>query len=274
MKRLKVLGGLFLAISILSANAQKLPAIQKGGLRAPANIKIDGKATEWGGKFQAYNKSTDIFYSIANDDNNLYLAIQAVNPTIINKIIWGGVTFAIYNSNKKNDKDRVAITFPKYDKNNGQHYISLKNKPAVIKDTLKNNMQVDSFTHAINNQLAGMAKMIEVIGIKAITDSIISVYNEDGIKAVALFDKQTNYNYELAIPLKYLPGLYNKANQFSYQIKLNGATANNAVIQLTPNGRFMLVSVGNNAPYAMPVMSETKNIAYPTDLWGEYTLAK
>jgi len=54
------------------ANAQKLPEVQTVNLRAPAGIKIDGKPTEWDSKFQAYNKSTNAFYTIANDDDNLY----------------------------------------------------------------------------------------------------------------------------------------------------------------------------------------------------------
>ena len=58
------------------ANAQKLPNVQQASLRAPENVKVDGKPTEWGDKLQAYNKATDVFYTIANDYNNLYLIIQ------------------------------------------------------------------------------------------------------------------------------------------------------------------------------------------------------
>ena len=47
------------------------------------NLKIDGKANEWGESFAASNKRTSLLYSLANDDKNLYLVIKA--PVIINK---------------------------------------------------------------------------------------------------------------------------------------------------------------------------------------------
>ena len=53
----KILSILF-AVITFTATAQKLPNVQATSLRAPANIKIDGKATEWNDKFQAYNHST------------------------------------------------------------------------------------------------------------------------------------------------------------------------------------------------------------------------
>jgi len=77
-----------LAMLVLGSNAQKLPAVQKESVWAPITVKIDGKAAEWGNKFQAYNSSTEIYYTISNDDNNLYLAIKAVDPDIINKFLW------------------------------------------------------------------------------------------------------------------------------------------------------------------------------------------
>lgn len=266
---------LFLLAQVsFSVNAQKLPKIQENSLRAPVNIKIDGRATDWNNKFQAYNKQTGIFYSIANDDNNLYLAVQAKDPTIINKIILGGITCNINSSGKKNDKNAVSITFPKYDKSEGQHSINIKNKPEPTNDTLKNSMQADSFMHIVNKRLTAISKLIGVTGVKTITDSLISVYNDDGIKAVSLFDKQINYTYELAIPLKYLGLSINKPRKISYQIMLEGASANNATIQLSGGGRFLNVTVGNNPPNAIPAVAPYLDYVYPTDFWGEYTLAK
>ena len=52
------IGIVFCAILfVLSANAQKLPNTQETSLRAPANLKVDGKPTEWNNQFQAYNKA-------------------------------------------------------------------------------------------------------------------------------------------------------------------------------------------------------------------------
>lgn len=255
------------------AMAQKLPNVQQGSVRAPENIKIDGKATEWGNRFQAYNNSTEIFYTVANDDNNLYLVIHATKPEIINKIILGGVTFTINSSDKKNDKKGIAITFPTFYKNK-RPYINLKNRPQPTKDTVMNNMRADSFMHVINKELTDKSKMIEIEGIKPIADSVISVYNQEGFKAAALFDRQINYTHELAIPIKYLGLSIDKPVIFHYNIKLNGATANNAHIQLTSNGRFMVVTRGDDAPYLILASPQYMSYAYPTDFGGEYTLVK
>jgi len=107
-----ILSSLLLGSACLSTNAQKLPNVQTASLRAPANTKIDGKPTEWDNKFQAYNHATEVYYTLANDDDKLYLVVQATDRQIINKIIGGGVTFTVQKSGKKNDKGGISITYP------------------------------------------------------------------------------------------------------------------------------------------------------------------
>ena len=96
------------AVSLIctSAQAQKLPNVQKDGVRAPANIRIDGKTTEWDNKFEAYNKATDVFYTISNDDNYLYVTVQATQAAIIRKIIGGGVLNHKHIWQKKRQRHR------------------------------------------------------------------------------------------------------------------------------------------------------------------------
>src|ERR1700744_3913120 len=97
------------------AQAQKLPNVQQKSMRAPETVKVDGKATEWDDSFQAFNHATDIYYTMANDDKNLYLVVQATDKQVINKIIGGGVALTIQKSGKKNDKDGITITYPVFD---------------------------------------------------------------------------------------------------------------------------------------------------------------
>src|SRR6202012_131420 len=78
---------------IITANAQKLPGKQEESVRSPGNIKIDGRAVEWGGQFAAYNKSTQLFYIVSNNDDNLYLTVQATDSATIQRIIAHGLTF-------------------------------------------------------------------------------------------------------------------------------------------------------------------------------------
>jgi hypothetical protein len=163
--------------------SQKLPNVQENGLFISQKIKIDGKGTEWANKFQAYNKATEIFYSIGNDNDNLYLIIQVTKPDIIQKATLGGITFSIKNGGIKNDNEEIEITFPVYEKG-GAYQINLKNKPDITLDTTKNKMQIDSFVNAINQKIGEKCKQIGVEGIKTI-EPIISIYNEEKIKAAA-----------------------------------------------------------------------------------------
>ena len=100
-----------LLVTCFTAQAQKLPGVQQAGLRAPAQIKIDGKTTEWNNQLQAYNKATGIYYTLSNDDGNLYLTIQAKDRLVIRKILSGGIVFTANRSVKKVD-EHVSVTFP------------------------------------------------------------------------------------------------------------------------------------------------------------------
>src|SRR5476649_2228117 len=111
MKKLLIL---LLLIAAYAASAQSLPGVQKVSIRAPTDIKIDGKCTEWSDKFQAYNKATDIYYTLSNDDENLYLTVQAKYHDVSDKILRGGVTLIINHSLSKKDNEHVAITYPVY----------------------------------------------------------------------------------------------------------------------------------------------------------------
>ncbi|CAF1654675.1 unnamed protein product, partial [Didymodactylos carnosus] len=106
------LSGLLICLSAFAASAQKLPTVQAVSLRAPASIKIDGKANEWDDKFQAYNKNIEAFYTISNDDEMLYLTVKATTHDIADKIIRGGLTLIIDHTVKKNDPEAVSITYP------------------------------------------------------------------------------------------------------------------------------------------------------------------
>ncbi len=270
-----VLLALFFAFAVI-ANAQKLPNVQQTSLRVPANLKIDGKATEWDDKFQAYNKATGVFYTIANDDDKLYLTIQATNPQNITKIIMGGITFTITPSDNKKDKNGLAITFPKYDKKNPPVYVILDNKPKSTKDTLKNKMQADSFLNAHNQQLNDKLKLIGVEGVKSITDSVISIYNTEGIKAMALFDNKIYYTYELSVPLKQIGLTVAQQTKFSYNIRVNGPNKGNIrVIERDGYNDILTYTGADGVNYGIGLATpENMTMAYPTDFWGEYTLAK
>jgi len=253
--------------------AQKLPGVQPStGLRAPANIKIDGKTTEWDNKFQAYNHATDIFYTMANDDNNLYLTVQATDAVIAKKILGGGVKLTLNKSAKKNDDHPITIMFPVY---NAKSYSKTSTLLSKIASNKHNNVNNDSLQYAINSELAAGEKEIGISGIKDITDTLISIYNSQGIKAIAQVDNKGALTYELAVPLKLIGA--GEGARLMYNILLKGTKAmNNSHSVTMDDGGTMLVinkKKSDNISTAQ-IIAEYETLDASTDFWGEYTLAK
>lgn len=262
---------LFLLLTSASTIAQKLPNIQTTSIHSPANLKIDGNASEWNNKFQAFNKKANTFYTVSNDDQSLYLSIQTTNPSTVTKMISGGITFTITNADKIKNPNNFAITFPNYDQQASPVYL---NSNDFSTDDIKNNKKLaDSLKISANKKLTSNFKTIAVTGSKLIADSVISIYNVEGIKALSLFDDNLNYNYELAVPLKFLEPYIEKDKSFNYNIKLNGL-AKNAKIEIIPRGRGLLFKGKNGVQYSLPSNPESMDIAYPTDFSGKYILAK
>jgi hypothetical protein len=252
-----------------SAIAQKSPTIQVASLRAPTNIKIDGKATEWDNQFQANNKTTEIFYTIANDSENLYLIIRATDETTIKKIVMGGITFTVNTANKRDTKNAPAITFPVYDSNNPPSYFTF-NKSKIDVST-----NVDSLMNIHNKALSTKYKLIGIAGIEAITDSLLSIYNKEDIMASAKFDGKLNYTYEMAVPLKYLKVTGDQ--KLLYNIKLNAATIDGRKLEIIsprPNLNIVQYIGTDGVNYQLGNDPHSLALVAPTDFWGEYTLAK
>lgn len=266
MKKLFLFVTALIVVNIVVA--QKLPNIQTASLRAPANIKIDGKATEWGNQFQAYNKATDVFYILANDNNNLYLLLQATEEIIIKKISRGGITLTINTSNKKADKNAVSVKYPVV------KFLEAPLKFSLLNKKVRDEIYADSVKNELNKLIGIKFKEIETIGIKGITDSLISIYNDSGIKVAATFDNQLNYTYELAIPLKYLGIDVTKLVKFNYNIMLNGPIPKNATTILAGGGNTLAIMMDGKAVTSFSVNGPNAAGVYPSDFWGEYTLAK
>lgn len=235
-----------------SVIAQKLPGKQEASLRAPADIKIDGKLTEWGSKLQAYNNATEIAYTIANDDDKLYLTIQCKLRDVVDKILRGGISLTVNHIIKKNDPQGVTVSFPAL---KGEDMSAVTNMFARASNQKREAGNGPVPVAELNDLLQARTKTIGVKGIKDVSDMAISIYNEEGIKAAALFDTGLTYTYELAIPLKYLD--LPRDAPFAYHLKINAPDE-------TP-----VLHPGGPPPPPMMLTSTA-----PTDFWGEYTLAK
>ncbi len=213
----------WLALSMcvgLSANAQKLPNVQTAGVYVPANVKVDGKATEWNNQFEAYNKSNSIYYTMANSNDNLYLAIQATDKAALQKVIGGGFTFTV--TSKQKGANAVSIATP---------YLLGTNRSKITQNINIQDALTEADLPALNNVISTNFKEISIKGITAIPDTVISVYNEHGIKIAAQIDINKAYTCELAIPLKYISQLTGTDGTFNYNLKLNGMKMETVVIK-------------------------------------------
>jgi len=277
-----------LTLSLLSAKAQKLNDIQEGSVWAPT-VKVDGKLNEWGNNLKANNKSTNLTYTIANDAKNLYLAIQSKDITNNNKIMIGGITLTINSDGKKSDKEGYKLTYPIRQRRSGG---GQGGAPSTVRmqggninvGQIQNMTQAqrDSMQRAVAKSQLANAKEIKVFGFKTVTDSLISIYNEYGIKALATISETGVFMYEISIPLELLEMSAAKPKEFTYNVKING-------LQLNFGGNFG----GAGGPTAAGggtnvVMTRVEgggggggfgNINFqdlitPTDFWGKYILSK
>lgn len=265
-----------LIITCFVANAQKLPNKQQGGLHAPKIVKIDGKLTEWGDDLQAYNNAVGLQYTIANDEDHLYLVIQARDIITIKKMLIGGCTFTV-NVTGKDDKSGVSITFPLIkEMETSSIGIRLDNAAEL---TAKPNQKasIDSIIRLTNVDMGTKTKEIKVKGITQVPDTLISIFNDLDIRAAIRFDSDPVLNYELSLPLSYL-GNNITNGKFHYNLMLNGMSKQSVkvfnisdsrgpvTVMTMPQG---LANMGSSRSRFNPL-----NFAYPTDFWGEYTLAK
>lgn len=126
-------------------------------------------------------------------------------------------------------------------------------------------MQIDSFMRIANKQVVDKSKKISIKGSDELQDSLVSVYNDQGIKIASRFDDHIAYTYELLIPFKYL-GIDLNQTRLYYNIKFNGSTrAEGSSIENIPGG----VRVNGSAS-----MADMQFISSPTDLSAEYIFAK
>lgn len=263
------------------AIAQKIQNVQETSVWAIAPVKIDGKTSDE--TFQAYNKSTLLFYTLSNDANNIYLVVKSTDAANNNKIMMGGITVNINPNGKKKEKDGSSITFPVIARpQRGQGGGNAGFQRPQQGQRLQG-ASADSAAAARRKQQLAAVKEIKVLGIKDITDSLISIYNEYGIVAVANFDEKGSYVYELAVPLKLL-GLTPASKDFSYNIKVNGfqfgggfGGGNRPAVVMTDGGGGGGGQGGGfrGGQGGGGVRGGFDPSAFlPTDFWGKYSLAK
>ena len=214
MKKYLLFAVLLLIPGIKILGQSHLKTVQATSVWAPVNVKIDGKLTEWEDNFQAYNKSTRLFYTLSNNDKYLYLAITSTDAGNNTKIAAGGITLTINTEGKKKDKGAFILTYPVINRTSRRGGGRAGRQQAGTTDT--------AAIAAAHRQFIAASKEIKVLGFKDVDDTLISIYNEYGIKTAIGYDTLGNYCYELAIPLKMLGISADGTSEIAYNIKVNG----------------------------------------------------
>ena len=238
------------------AQGQKLPKIQKVSIYAPQGIQINGNSSEWNDTFQAYNNAVEIFYTLSNDDKNIYLTVKVKQKDIVDKIIRGGLTFTINRQTSKNDNDNLSVTYPVLE---GPDMWEVAGKFGILRNAFQEHETVN--INQLNELFKTKEKLITVTGIDKIPDKSISIYNTEGIRSASLFDEKMTYTYELALPLDYLKLPKNSGDTFNYQVKINAA----------PEVRMPVVITSSTPPPPPPI---PQGGSAATDFRGKYSLAK
>jgi hypothetical protein len=271
----------------LSATAQKQPQVQEGSVRAPEGVKIDGKLNEWQNPFinvqkytgflSAFNSSSRIYYTVANDDKNLYLVVRGLGNGVSKKILAGGLVFTLSHAaekrNRSKDPGNVTVNFPvPLDPKTTSFIMSTINQiQDFTDDSVANRKPIDSLDAIANKMVNNATKEMGIVGVKDIPDSTISIYNTYGIKASIQFI-QVQAAIEIAIPLKYLGLSVDNPASFSYNIRINAVPE--ASRFYVTDAATQKAGAGQIDPGDIPITPNNGYAWNPTDFWGEYILAK
>lgn len=182
----------------------------------PANITIDGDLKDWGDSLRYYNQDKQLNYTLANDQQNLYMAIRINDRSEQIRILRAGLTLSIDTRGKK--KESFTMTFPVGDQ-------SAEGKTETAQDLQAGNSDVrqedrDELMRAKLTKL----REIKVTGFKDIESETITTSNSYGFKVAIDYDKDGYLVYEAAIPLKFFHADDPEKNEWAFNFKINGIT--------------------------------------------------
>lgn len=239
------------------AKAQKLPNKQEASVYAPSDLKIDGTAKEWNDTYQAYNHATETWYTIFNDEGNLYFIFRANEIEVIQKIITGGITIAISSVDKKSNLKPVSMTYPVVPFMNSQVNYDLKPTPLS-----------DNDVKLINSKINDHLKDIKITGVKSVPDSVVSIYNDLGIRGAHRVDNKKNYICEMALPLSYIKHLIDDKGTLAYRVQVTGIDLKTTIVVGGRSSSDPTPPSSEAAPHGL--LYDTS----PTYFSATYTLAK
>jgi uncharacterized membrane protein YgcG len=197
-------------------------------LPPPGNITIDGDLQDWGDSLRYFNQDKQIHYSLANDKDNLYLAVRINDRVEQIQVLNAGLTLSIDTHGKK--KESFSLTYPVGDKSG----------VPVLGADRKDSGDVQGDRDELVRARLTKLREIKVAGFKDIEDDIITTSNTYGFKIAIDYDKDGNLVYEAAIPLKFFHAEGISKNEWAFNLKINGITKvsqNKEAEEQQPSGR-------------------------------------
>jgi hypothetical protein len=198
-----------ISLLILSLISGRLLCAQEveENIRMVKPFKADGIPNEWNEPLNQYNDATNLAFALANDDKNLYIIIESLDPQTTFSVLRGGITLNINTAGKK--KDGMKLTFP------------LMERPPMPKEAKEHPEHTALPPDKEMHNQAAVNKSIRVAGFKNIPDGELPVMNQDGIETGMSIHPNRDLIYELSIPLAQLQVGLDIKKPLVYNIKIN-----------------------------------------------------
>ena len=247
----------------------------------PPNIVIDGDAKEWGDSLRYYNQEKQLNYAIANDQDNLYVALRINDRSEQIRVLRAGLTLSIDTKGKK--KETFSITFPVGDQ-------SANDMVQGAQDMQQNTNVTQEDRDELAQARLTKLREIKVSGFKDIESETMTTSNTYGFKVAIDYDKDGNLIYEAAVPLKFFQAADITKNEWAFNFKINGIVRHGQTAENGDNdgmtrggsgGGFgggrgghgggrggRMGGGGNRAPVDHSALSKS------VDFWEKYYLAK
>lgn len=205
-RRMIIFGTILLAACGSSKQASNRSFVSAKHLTA----KVDGSVQEWGTTDLQYDKKLKCVYSIASDENNVYVFVKSLDKAQEMRILDGGVE--VWLDTESKGLNAIGVLFPL-----PQGPMAQTERTPLKKTQQKPDekiAQVQSKLKLVNYNLSGFKK--EWNGNQ-------SVKGNCPVKVAIDWDEKNNLVYELAIPYTALPNeLRAKMDLLTLNIVING----------------------------------------------------
>ncbi|OOQ59505.1 hypothetical protein [Mucilaginibacter pedocola] len=212
------------SFKLLLPAAFMLPALalaqnknDKPTLQPPANaIVIDGKLNDWGDSLRYLNEEKKIPYTIANDNNNIYVALRISDHAEQRRALMAGITFSIDPKGKK--KETFSVTFPYTD----PEAMPAERVQAPPTDGQPPQPGSDDDRQERMQALLTRTKQIKATGFADVLNEVMTTANTYGIKTALGIDNEGFLVFEAAVPISMLHVDKPEKNEWAFNIKING----------------------------------------------------